>query len=65
MGHAAPGGNNVIDGLLKYANHNRRTSLIGYINGIKGVENDNILDITEDSYAPYRNLGGYDYLGRS
>lgn len=65
LGNAAPGGNNVIDGLLKYANHNRRTSMVGYINGIDGIKNDNLLDITEVSYAPYRNLGGYDYLGRS
>ena len=23
------------------------------------------MPINEDSYAPYRNLGGYDYLGKS
>jgi 6-phosphofructokinase len=65
LGNAAPGGNNIIDGLLKYANQNMRTSLVGYVSGIAGVENDNLLEITEDSYAPYRNMGGYDYLGRS
>ena len=29
------------------------------------MKSDTLLDITEGSYAPYRNLGGYDYLGRS
>ena len=65
LGNNAPGGNNIIDGLLKYAHHNKRTSLFGYVNGIAGVKSDSLLDITEESYAPYRNLGGYDYLGRS
>ena len=65
LGNNAPGGNNIIDGLLRYANHNKRTSLFGFVNGIAGVKSDTLLDITEESFAPYRNLGGYDYLGRS
>jgi 6-phosphofructokinase len=27
--------------------------------------NEEIIEITEESFKPYRNLGGYDYLGRS
>ena len=38
---------------------------MGYVNGMIGVKEDMVCDITEESYAPYRNLGGYDYLGRS
>lgn len=38
---------------------------MGYINGVDGLRDDKILTITEESFAPYRNLGGYDYLGRS
>jgi hypothetical protein len=27
--------------------------------------NDLTLDISEETFKPFRNLGGYDYLGRS
>ena len=30
-----------------------------------GLRDDALVNITEESFAPYRNLGGYDYLGRS
>ena len=39
--------------------------LVGYINGADGILAQNLLKITEESFAPYRNLGGYDYLGKS
>jgi hypothetical protein len=65
LGNAAPGGNNVIDGLLKFQLKRKAVQLVGYINGVVGMENDKIHTITEESFAPYRNLGGYDYLGRS
>jgi len=35
------------------------------MNGIDGIMNDTLLEITEVSFAPYRNLGGYDYLGKT
>lgn len=38
---------------------------MGYINGIQGLINDQIMDINEETFAAYRNLGGYDYIGRS
>lgn len=65
LGNAAPGGNNIIDGLLKFQQQQKGVELVGYINGADGVMADNLLRITEESFAPYRNLGGYDYLGKS
>ena len=65
LGNAAPGGNNVIDGLLKFQLKRKAVQIVGYLNGVLGMENDKLVTITEDSFAPYRNLGGYDYLGRS
>lgn len=65
LGNAAPGGNNIFDGLLQYQSMKQNCTLVGYINGVKGVVEDTLITISEDSYASYRNLGGYDYLGRS
>jgi 6-phosphofructokinase len=65
LGNTAPGGNNIFDGLLRYKTQHKGTSFYGYVNGIDGVNDDNLRKINEASYAPYRNLGGYDYLGRS
>jgi 6-phosphofructokinase len=39
--------------------------LIGFINGLKGLMNEDVVEINEESFKPFRNLGGYDYLGRS
>jgi len=65
LGQCAPGGNNIFDGLLKFKDQNKGTKLFGYINGIHGVHNHQLCEINEETFAPYRNLGGYDYLGRS
>lgn len=32
---------------------------------MKGLNNENFLTIEESSFKYYRNLGGYDYLGKS
>lgn len=64
LGNSAPGGNNVVDGLLRYQLQKRHTSIYGYVKGLRGLEEDNLQVITEEDYAPYRNLGGYDYLGK-
>jgi len=40
LGNAAPGGNNVIDGLLKYQAQKKGTDLVGYLNGIDGIMDD-------------------------
>jgi len=63
VGRQAPGGQNVIDGLLSYQNQRQHVKLIGCINGVDGLLNNNTVEIKEESYAPYRNLGGYDYIG--
>jgi 6-phosphofructokinase len=39
--------------------------LVGFIDGMKGLNNENFLTIEEGSFKYYRNLGGYDYLGKS
>lgn len=65
LGASAPGGNNIIDGLLKYQLSRKNTMLVGYQGGVQGIMDDNVVPITEESFAPYRNLGGYDYLGKS
>ena len=65
MGNAAPGGNNIVDGLLKYQYHRKNTVLVGYHNGMEGVHKDNLTYISEQAFAPYRNLGGVDFLGKS
>lgn len=63
LGNAAPGMNNVIDGLLKFQQVRGNLTVVGFMNGLKGLKEDNVVNVTEDSYAPYRNLGGCDYLG--
>ena len=39
--------------------------LYGFINGLAGLMDEHIVEIDEESFKPFRNLGGYDYLGRS
>jgi 6-phosphofructokinase len=55
----------VIDGLLRYQATRKNVKLIGFINGLKGLMNEDVVEINEESFKPFRNLGGYDYLGRS
>ena len=33
LGRSAPGGNNVVDGLLRYQNNRKNVELIGFVNG--------------------------------
>lgn len=65
LGRHSPGGNNVIDGLLRYQGQRGNVELIGFVHGLNGLMNKNIVEITEETFVPFRNLGGYDYLGRS
>lgn len=55
----------MIDGLLRYQASRKNVKLIGFINGLKGLMNEDVVEINEESFKPFRNLGGYDYLGRS
>lgn len=61
----APGGNNIIDGLLRYQDTYKKTDIIGFINGLDGVLGDNVLTIGEEHFTAYRNLGACEFLGRS
>lgn len=63
-GGQAPGGHNVIAGLLdalKAANPESR--LIGFIGGPIGIVNNESVELTPEVVAPYRNMGGFDLIG--
>lgn len=64
MGRQAPGGNNVVDGLLRYKEQRENVELIGFINGADGLVGNDHEVMTRENYANYVNLGGYDYIGR-
>ena len=65
LGQQSPGGNNVIDGLLRFQKARKNVKLFGFINGLAGLMDEHVVEIDEESFKPFRNLGGYDYLGRS
>jgi diphosphate--fructose-6-phosphate 1-phosphotransferase len=65
LGRQAPGGNNIVDGLLRYQNKRAHVKLVGFMNGVTGLMKEDTIEITEESFKPFRNLGGVDYLGRS
>lgn len=65
LGRPAPGCNNIVDGLLRFAEQREGVQLFGFINGLKGLLEDKVVEMTRESFAPYKNLGGQDYLGRS
>jgi|LauGreDrversion4_2_1035121.scaffolds.fasta_scaffold1489160_1 6-phosphofructokinase len=65
LGSAAPGGNNIIDGLLQYQLKHKNAQIVGFVKGVEGVYSESLLSITEESFAAYRNTGGYDYLSRT
>lgn len=64
MGKQAPGGNNIIDGLLRYQAQRESVELIGFINGVSGLVNQDYEVMTKETFKNYVNLGGYDYIGR-
>jgi 6-phosphofructokinase 1 len=69
-GRQSPGGNNIINGLLKFQENSLRKnkikiSLIGFLYGTLGMFEENYIDITNENFANYKNHGGFDYLGRS
>lgn len=64
MGRQAPGGNNVIDGLLRYQAQRENVTLVGFINGVDGLMANDHEEMTRESFANYVNLGGFDYIGR-
>jgi len=45
LGNPAPGGNNIIDGLLRFQNKRKSTNLWGYLHGIAGLIGDKMVGI--------------------
>jgi pyrophosphate--fructose-6-phosphate 1-phosphotransferase len=63
-GGQAPGGHNVIVGLLdalKSANEDAR--LFGFLNGPGGILDDKLIELTPKFVDEYRNTGGFDMIG--
>jgi 6-phosphofructokinase len=65
LGRAAPGTQNVIDGLLRYRKARTNIKLIGFRNGRDGFLSKDWFEIKEENYKNFRNLGGLEFLGRS
>lgn len=64
MGKQSPGGQNVVDGLLRYQEQRGNVELIGFKDGVRGLFESKYILIQRETYANFNNLGGYDYLGR-
>jgi len=64
MGKQAPGGQNVVDGLLRYQEQRGNVELIGFKDGVRGLFESSYIHIERKTYANFNNLGGYDYLCR-
>jgi len=68
-GRQAPGGNNIINGLLEFKkimeSKSQKVTLIGFLFGTVGMFEGRSIEITEDKFKLFRNQGGYDFLGRS
>ena len=64
MGKQAPGGNNVVDGLLRYQAQRSDVELVGFMNGVTGLLNSDYEVMTRETFKNFVNLGGYDYIGR-
>ena len=62
MGRQAPGGQNVIDGLLRYQAQRNDVELIGFINGVTGLLNNDYEVMSQGTFANHVNLGGPDSL---
>lgn len=63
-GGQAPGGHNVITGLLDALKKLHPASqLIGFLGGPSGILKNQWIQLTEEKVAPYRNQGGFDLLG--
>ena len=63
-GRQAPGGNNIVDGLLKFCQDNN-SELIGFYGGTVGLFSGNHIIINDENFEYFKNLGGYTFLGRS
>lgn len=65
LGRSAPGTTNIIDGLLRYQKARSNVHLIGFRGGLHGFLAKDHFEIREEDYAPFRNTGGLEFLGRT
>ena len=65
-GRQSSGGHNVITGVFDYLQEmNPANKLYGFIGGTSGLFEGSAVELTEEKLHLYRNMGGYDLLGRS
>lgn len=65
-GGQAPGGHNVITGLLDtLLQLSPQSRLLGFLNGMEGVLQGNWKELNLENVASFRNQGGFDLLGSS
>lgn len=65
-GGQAPGGHNVITGLLDaLLQLSPESCLLGFLNGMEGVLQGNWKELSLENVAAFRNQGGFDLLGSS
>lgn len=63
-GGQAAGGHNVITGLFDALKKlHPQSQLFGFLNGPKGIIENESIEITEGLLIPYRNQGGFDLIG--
>lgn len=63
LGRQAPGAHNVIDGVL-LALEKSGGKVYGFLGGNLGLLNQSYFLVTRENFAPYKNTGGMDFLGR-
>lgn len=62
-GGQAPGGHNVIFGLLEgLKSANKKNILIGFLGGPSGILDNKTMEITDKVIANYKNTGGFDMI---
>lgn len=63
-GGQAPGGHNVIGGLLDTLRSlHPESTLFGFLGGPSGIVEGKYIEITNEAMASYRNMGGFDLIG--
>lgn len=63
-GGPAPGGHNVVSGLLDYLMaRNADSKLLGFLGGPSGIIDSDYIDLNLDAVLPFRNQGGFHIIG--
>lgn len=50
LGQQSPGGNNIIDGLLRFQRQRGNVELVGFLHGLKGLMNEDLTAINEETF---------------